>query len=87
MWTEVDELHNDEHHIWFSSCYLRWWGMCHVQERSTFKILFSKHEGKRSVGKPWHRWENNIKMNVKSISGKLWTGFIYFRIVTIGRLL
>jgi len=40
--------------------------MWHVQERSNIKILFSKHEGKRPVGKPGHRWENNVKMNVQS---------------------
>jgi hypothetical protein len=61
--------------------------MWHVQERSTFKILFSKHDGMQPVGVSRHRWENNIQINIKEISGKLWTGFICLRIVAIGRLL
>ena len=35
--------------------------------RSTFKILTAKPGGKRPLGRPRCRWENNIRMNLKGI--------------------
>jgi hypothetical protein len=32
------------------------------ESRAVYKILVGKPEGKRTLGKPWHRWEDNIKM-------------------------
>jgi len=35
----------------------------HMDEiKSKYKILFGKPEGKRPLGRPGHRWENNIKV-------------------------
>jgi hypothetical protein len=34
---------------------------------NAYKILFGKSEGKRSLGRPRRRWEDNIIMNVKKI--------------------
>jgi hypothetical protein len=31
------------------------------------RILVGKPEGKRSCGRPRHRWENNIKKNLKEV--------------------
>ena len=48
---------------------LRWAG--HVvrmkEGRSSFKILTSTPAGKRPLGRPRHRWEDNIRMNLKEI--------------------
>ena len=46
---------------------LRWAGQVAKIEvgRSTFKILTGTPTGKRSLGGPWHRREDNIKMDVK----------------------
>ena len=48
---------------------LRWAG--HVarieQGRSAFKILTGKPTGKRLLGRPRHRWEDNIRMDLKEI--------------------
>jgi hypothetical protein len=30
-----------------------------------YRIFVGKHEGKRSLGKARHRWENNIKIILK----------------------
>jgi hypothetical protein len=30
-------------------------------------ILFEKPEGERPLGRPRHRWEDNIKMDIKKI--------------------
>jgi hypothetical protein len=38
------------------------------------RIVVGKHEGKRPLGRPRRRWEDNIKMDLKEI-GKLWTRF------------
>jgi len=32
-----------------------------------YKILVRKPEGKRPLGRPRHRWEDNIKMYLKEI--------------------
>jgi hypothetical protein len=31
------------------------------------KILVAKAEGKRQLGRPRHRWEDNIKMDLREI--------------------
>jgi hypothetical protein len=32
------------------------------ERRGVYRVLMGKPEGKRSLGRPRHRWENNIKM-------------------------
>jgi hypothetical protein len=45
-----------------------------------------KPEGKRPLGRPRHRWVDNIKMDLREI-GMVWTGSIWLRIKTSGGLL
>ena len=49
---------------------LRWAG--HVirmeEDRSTFKIVTDTPAGKRPLGRPRRRWEDNIRMELKEIS-------------------
>ena len=35
--------------------------------RSAFKIVTGKPTGKRPLGRPRHRWENNIRMDLEEI--------------------
>ena len=35
--------------------------------RVVHRILVGKPEGKRPLGKPRHRWEDNIKMDVQEV--------------------
>jgi hypothetical protein len=35
-----------------------------------FNILIGKHHGKMSLGRPRHRWENNIKIDFREV---IWT--------------
>ena len=35
--------------------------------RSSFKILTGKPTGKRPLGRPWRRWEDNIRMDLVEI--------------------
>ena len=48
---------------------LRWAGhVTRMEEgRSAFKILTGKRTGKRPLGRPWRRWEDNIRMNLEEI--------------------
>ena len=48
---------------------LRWGGhVARMEEgRTTFKILTGKPTGKRPLGRPRHRWEDNIRMDLEEI--------------------
>jgi hypothetical protein len=48
---------------------LRWAGhVARMEEgRSAFKILTDKRTGKRHLGRPRRRWEDNIRMYLKEI--------------------
>jgi hypothetical protein len=79
---EVDgswrKLHNDKLHNLYSSPNivrviksrrLRWVG--HVarmgEGRSVYRVLVGKPEGKRPLGRPSRRWEDNIKLDLGEI--------------------
>ena len=48
---------------------LRWAG--HVasigERRGVYRVLVGKPEGKRPLGRPWRRWEDNIKMDLQEV--------------------
>jgi len=48
---------------------MRWVG--HVarmeQRRGIYRVLVGKPEGKRPLGRPGHRWEDNIKMDLQEV--------------------
>ena len=48
---------------------LRWAGHVASMEegRSAFKILTGEPTGKRPLGRPWRRWEDNIRMDLEEI--------------------
>jgi hypothetical protein len=71
-------LHNDELHSLYSSPSivrviksrrLRWAG--HVarmgEGRGVYRVLVWRSEGKRPLGRPRRRWEDNIKMDLREI--------------------
>jgi len=37
------------------------------ERRGIFRVLVGKPEGKRPLGRPRHRWEDNIEMNLKEV--------------------
>jgi hypothetical protein len=37
--------------------------------RGVYRILVGKPEGKRPLGRPRHRWEDNIKMDLQEVGG------------------
>jgi hypothetical protein len=46
-----------------------------------------KPEGKRPLGRPRHRWMDNIRMDLGEVAGVMWTGLAWLRIGTGGELL
>jgi hypothetical protein len=50
---------------------MRWAG--HVarigEGRGVCRVLVGKHEGRRPLGRPRHRWEDNIKMDLREVGG------------------
>jgi hypothetical protein len=72
------KFHNDELHNLYSSPNIvrviksrrmRWAG--HVarmgEGRGAYRVLVRRPEGKRPLGRPRHRWEDNIKMDLREI--------------------
>ena len=37
--------------------------------RGVHRVLVGKHEGKRPLGRPRRRWEDNIKMDIREVGG------------------
>ena len=57
--------------------------MAHMGEkRGVHRVLAGKHEGKRPLGRPRHRWEDNIKMDLQEWEGMVGTGWSWLRIGT-----
>ena len=50
---------------------MRWAGhVARVGERiGVHRVLVGKPEGKRPLGRPKPRWENNIKINLQEVGG------------------
>jgi hypothetical protein len=47
---------------------------CTGEERGVYKVLVGRTKGKRPLGKPRRRWEDNFKMDLreKGIEGANW---------------
>jgi len=39
------------------------------QGRGVYRVLMGKLEGKRPLGRPRRRWEDNIKMDLQEVEG------------------
>jgi hypothetical protein len=65
---------------------IRWTG--HVarmgEGRGVYRRLVGKPEGKRPLGRPSCRWEDNIKMDLRKWDVGVWTGLSWLRIETGG---
>ena len=77
---EWRKLHNEELNDLYSlpnivqvvkSRRMRWAG--HVarvgEDRGVHRVLVGKPEGKRPLGRPRRRWEDNIKMDLQDVGG------------------
>jgi len=50
---------------------MRWEGhvACMSEGRGVHRVLVGRPEGKRPLGRPRHRWEDNIKMDLQEVEG------------------
>jgi hypothetical protein len=75
---EWRKLHNEElHDLYYSpnivrvikSRRMRWAGYVARmgEERGVYRVLVGKPEGNRSLGRPRHRWEDTIRMDLQEV--------------------
>ena len=80
MTGEWRKLHNEELNDLYSlpnivrvvkSRRMRWAGhvACMGEDRGVHRMLVGKPEGKRPLGIPRRRWEDNIKMDLQEVGG------------------
>jgi hypothetical protein len=55
--------------------------------RGVSRVLVGRPERQRPLGRPRHRWEDNIKIDVQEVGWGTRTGLIWLRIGTGGGLL
>ena len=88
---EWRKLHNEELNDLYCSLNIvrviksgrmRWAGhVAHMEEgRGVHKVLVVKPEGKRPLGRPRRRWENNIKVDLQEVGRVVGNGRSWLRI-------
>jgi len=50
------------------------------ERRGVYRVLVGKPGGKRPLGRPRRRWEDNIKMDLQVVGCGTWTGSSWLRI-------
>jgi hypothetical protein len=45
------------------------------EDRKVYKVLVGKPEGKRPLGRPRRRWEDEVRMDLREIGLEVWIGF------------
>ncbi|KAJ4441989.1 hypothetical protein ANN_11853 [Periplaneta americana] len=89
---EWRKLHNAELHALYTSLdiirniksrYLRWAGhvACMGESRNAYRVLVGRPDGKRPLGRPRRRWEDNIKMDLREVGyeGRDWINLVQDR--------
>jgi hypothetical protein len=68
---------------------MRWSG--HVarmgEGRGVYRVLVGNPKGKRSMGRPRRRWEDNIKADLQEVGRGVWSGLSWLRIEICGERL
>jgi hypothetical protein len=63
---------------------MRWAGhvVCMGEGRGIYRVLVKRPKGKRPLGRPRHRWEDNIKMDLRElgIDGVNWVWIVEDRV-------
>jgi hypothetical protein len=60
---------------------------CGTYGEDTYRVLVRRPEGTRPLGKPRHRWKDNIKRIFMNWDGRAWSALDWLRIGTSSGLL
>ena len=66
----LNDLYSSLNVVWvIKSRRMRWVGhvVCVGERRGMYRVLVGKPEGKRPLGRPRCRWEDNIKMDLQEV--------------------
>jgi len=67
---ELNDVYSSPNSDWVTkSRIMRWAGhvACMGERRGVYRVLVGKPEGKRPLGRPRRRWEDNIKMDLQEL--------------------
>jgi hypothetical protein len=89
----LTKLHNEPHDryssptiVWVIKPRMRWAG--HVarmgERRGVYRLLVGKPEGKRPLGRPRRRWQDNIKMDLQEAGFWVMDLMSWLRTGTVG---
>jgi len=57
------------------------------ERKDVYRFLVGKPEGKRPLGRPRRRWEDNTEMDLQEVGCGAWSSSIWLRVETGGGLL
>ena len=79
---ELNDLYRSPNIVRVIKSRMRWARhvVCKGERRGIYRVLMGKPEGKRPLGRPRLRWEDNIKVNLQEVG--IWTGSSWLRIET-----
>jgi hypothetical protein len=71
QYEELNDLYSLSNFVRVVRSRMRWAGQVALmgEERGVHGVLVGKPEGKKPLGRPRCRWENNIKMDLQEVGG------------------